>query len=110
MSLADKDDARPYVSIPEWCLVPDQSPHCELKWLPGPTSGTLEVQTWNDGSSLASTGQDTLDNTATSSSSAFVVCLDQQGDLVEFEGCTFHFVEYNDRDLDVETSASCAYR
>jgi hypothetical protein len=44
-----------------------------------------------------------------SSSSAFVERLDRQGDLVEFEGCSFHFVEYKDRDLDVETTAS-AYR
>jgi hypothetical protein len=108
MSLAD-NDARPYISIPERCLAHDQSPPFQPEWLPRPRPSTLEVQTGND-SSLASTGQDTLENTATpSSSSAFVVCLDRQGDLVEFEGCTFHFVEYKDRDLDVETTAS-AYR
>jgi hypothetical protein len=109
MSLAN-NDARPFVSIPEWCIVHDQSPPSHLDRLPRPRPSTLEVQTRND-DSLASTGQDPglvrgdrLENPATSSSSSSssFVCFDRQGDLVEFEGCPFHFVEYNDRDLDVE--------
>jgi hypothetical protein len=110
MSLANNnDDAHP--CIPERCLVHYQSPSpCQLKWQLQPQSTTLKVQTRND-DSLATTGhQDTglsssdmLDNMATSSSSSSssFACSDRQGDPVEFEGCTFHFVEYTDRDLDV---------
>jgi hypothetical protein len=36
-------------------------------------------------------------------SSSFA-CSDRQGDPVEFEDCTFHFVKYTDRDLDVNTA------
>jgi hypothetical protein len=103
----------PYLSVPAWCvereLLRGQSPLLELP-VGQPyqrlceASSTRYVPTRNY-SNFAFAGEDTALIGGDTHHGSSPPPSHQEGDPVVFEGCTFHFVEHRDRDLDVDMTS-----